>query len=88
MDLRAYLNTYPRRQRAQIRRLLAAAHGLSEVTVRAWANGQRRHPCGIAAIEITETMTGGRVTRHDLRPDVFGNTTDSHRGHRDHRERE
>jgi len=72
MELCAYINSYPRSQRAQRRRMLAAAHGVSEVTVRAWANGHRRHPCSIAAIEITETMTGGRVTRHDLRPDVFG----------------
>lgn len=71
MDLREYIDAYPRNRRAGIRRQLAAAHGVSEVTVRAWANGQRRHPCGIAAIEITEAVTGGRVTRHDLRPDVF-----------------
>ena len=55
-----------------IRRKLARAHGVAEVTVRAWANGNRKHPCTLTAVQITELVTAGRVTRHDLRPDVFG----------------
>lgn len=56
----------------EIRRMIAIAHGVSEVTVRAWANGNRNHPYRLAAIETTEIITGGKVTRHDLRPDIFG----------------
>ncbi|MEX2524720.1 MAG: YdaS family helix-turn-helix protein [Gammaproteobacteria bacterium] len=73
MELGEFIKSHPRRQRMQLRRCLADAHGISEVTVRSWANGQRRHPCRLAAVEITEKVTGGRVTRYDLRPDVFGN---------------
>ncbi len=54
------------------RQMIADAHGVSEVTVRAWANGTRRHPSSLMAIEITETVTGGKVSRYDLRPDIFG----------------
>jgi DNA-binding transcriptional regulator YdaS (Cro superfamily) len=55
-----------------IRRQIAEAHGVAESTVRSWANGNRNHPSLLASIEITEAVTRGRVTRHDLRPDVFG----------------
>lgn len=72
MELREFINSYPRRLRTRVRQQLAMAHGISEVTVRSWANGQRKHPCHLAAVEITERVTQGRVTRHDLRPDVFG----------------
>lgn len=71
MDLGEFIKSYPRSQRTEVRRRIAAAHGVSEVTVRSWANGQRNHPCRLAAIEITEKVTGKRVTRYDLRPDVF-----------------
>lgn len=72
MELSEFIRSYPRQLRSRVRQRLAAAHGISEVTVRSWANGQRRHPCRLAAIEITERFTEGRVTRYDLRPDVFG----------------
>lgn len=72
MELREFIDSYPRQQRSEIRREIARAHQVSEVTVRAWANGNRRHPCTLKAIEITEQLTAGRVTRHDLRPDIFG----------------
>lgn len=75
MELGEFIKSYPRNQRTRLRRKIAAAHGIAEVTVRSWANGQRRHPCNLAAVEITENVTGGRVTRYDLRPDVFGNKT-------------
>ncbi len=55
-----------------VRQDIADAHGVSEVTVRAWANGTRKHPCSLSAFEITESVTGGRVLRHELRPDIFG----------------
>ncbi len=54
------------------RQMIADAHGVSEVTVRAWANGTRNHPFRLKSITITESVTAGKVTRHDLRPDVFG----------------
>ena len=72
MELREFIASFPRPQRPAVRRELARAHCVSEVTVRAWANGNRKHPCTLRAVEITECMTEGRVTRHDLRPDIFG----------------
>ncbi len=72
MDLQNYIKSFPRNRRTQIRNQLAQAHGVSEVTVRAWANQTRRHPYTLIAIEITERETGYQVTRHDLRPEIFG----------------
>lgn len=72
MDLRAFINSFPRSRRMAVRRELASAHGVAESTVRSWANGNRNHPSRLTAIEITEAVTSGRVTRFDLRPDVFG----------------
>lgn len=71
MELGEFIQSLPRRQRALVRRRIAAAHGIAEVTVRSWANGQRRHPCSLTAVKITEKVTDGLVTRYDLRPDVF-----------------
>ncbi len=72
MDLCGFINSYPRAKRMGVRRMIADAHGVAEVTVRAWANGIRNHPYTLSAVRITESVTGGRVTRHDLRPDIFG----------------
>lgn len=72
MDLQSYIQSFPRSQRTMIRTKLANAHGVSEVTVRAWANNTRRHPYTLKAVEITELLTEGRVTRVDLRPEIYG----------------
>lgn len=72
MELYDYINSFPRRSRREVRQYLAQAHGVSEVTIRAWANGTRRHPCHFEAIAATERATRGEVTRYDLRPDIFG----------------
>lgn len=72
MDLHSYIKSFPRNQRSTVRAKLADAHGVSEVTVRAWANSTRRHPYTLEALQITEDITGGIVTRHDLRPEIFG----------------
>jgi DNA-binding transcriptional regulator YdaS (Cro superfamily) len=74
MDLRTYIDSFPVHLRASIRQMIADSHGVSEVTVRAWANGTRKHPCQLHSIEKTESVTAGKVTRFDLRPDVFGNS--------------
>jgi len=38
----------------------------------AWVNGTRKHLYQLSAIETTELMASGRVSRHDLRQDIFG----------------
>lgn len=76
MDLREYINLFPRSQRVAVRTEIAKFHGVTEVTVRSWANGSRRHPFIKEAIEITEKLTNGKVSRYDLRPDIFGESPD------------
>ena len=72
MELLEYINRFSRNQRMSVREELARQHGVSEVTVRAWANGTRKHPYTLSAIEVTEKATNGKVSRHELRPDIFG----------------
>ena len=72
MDLQSYIKSYPRNQRSSIRTEIAKAHKVSEVTVRAWANKTRGHPYTLEAVTLTESLTGGQVTRYDLRPEIFG----------------
>ena len=72
MTLEEYINEHPRYERREVRQLLASAHKVSETTVRSWANGTRKHPCTLNSIEITERITNLKVTRFDLRPEIFG----------------
>lgn len=72
MTLREYINSFPMLERPLIRRLLAEAQGCTEVTVHAWCNGNQNHPPSIKSIEITERFTDNKVTRYDLRPDLYG----------------
>lgn len=77
MDLKEYFELFPRGRRGAIRRRFADAHKVSEVTVRSWANGTRKHPCSLETVRITEKFTDYRVTRHQLRPDIFGSNADA-----------
>ncbi len=72
MDLQTYIKSFPRNERTAIRNRLADAHGVSEVTIRAWANKTRKHPYTLVAVKLTEQVTDGRVTRQELRPEIFG----------------
>ena len=72
MTLEDYINEHPRYERREVRQLLASAHDVSETTVRSWGNGTRKHPCTLSSIEITERITNLKVTRFDLRPEIFG----------------
>lgn len=57
-------------------RELAEAVGVHRSLVSQWATG-RRPVAAKHAIPI-ETVTGGVVTRHDLRPEVFGPAPGAH----------
>ncbi len=74
MKFKTFFLSIPRNQRARLCTSIAQAHGVAEVTVRSWINGLRNHPCRLQAIQLTEQLTDGKVTRHDLRPEVFGPT--------------
>ena len=76
MNLKKHINTFPRNERAAVRERIARAHRdagyeCSELSVRAWANGGRKHPPEYVRIAVTEKETGGAVTRQELRPDVY-----------------
>lgn len=51
----------------------ARALGLKSPTVHQWLDGSRAVPAG-QCLKI-EQVTGGKVSRYDLRPDVFGEPT-------------
>lgn len=85
MQLGQYISSLPRGQRQEFRQKLADAHQVSVGLVRMWENSpapvewnsekvakqSRKHPPEIRKVEITEQMTGGAVSRSDLRPDCF-----------------
>ena len=85
MLLRDFLRSLPYGQRSKFRRELAEAHGVSVSLVRKWENDpppadwnadkrrqqSRKHPASLAAIELTENLTDGQVTRYELRPECW-----------------
>lgn len=75
MKLLAWYKNIPRSQRVDTMRRFAKAHGIAEITARTWIGqlGGKRHPATHLAWLITEDFTGGKVTRYDERPDVYGN---------------
>ena len=69
MELKTWINQFAVRDRRNARAEIARGCDVSEVAVRHWVNGTRRVPAE-RCIQI-ETVTGGAVTRHELRPDLF-----------------
>lgn len=69
MTLAEYVNTFPRLQRAAVRRFLASKLGISEVFVRSMCNGNKKIPSkyAIAIEEITE----GAVSRFITAPAFY-----------------
>lgn len=70
MDLPTYAretSTGPEDFRAKL-----AEHGVTvtKEIVRRWLRGEQ--PPGTKNMDAIEAATGGKVTRYDLRPDVFG----------------
>lgn len=53
---------------------LAKALGVSQGAVSSWRHGRHRVP-GIRCRDI-ERLSGGRVSVHDIRPDIFGPAPD------------
>lgn len=69
MKLIDYINSFPLGLRKEAIEGIAKSQKVSSVTVRAWASGSRRatpqHALGV------EEYLKGKVTRSDLRPDVY-----------------
>lgn len=70
MNLRKYIYAYPRGKRIKARQIIADALGVTEAAVRSWENGTR-NPTPENAF-LVETLTEGKVTKQDLRPDIYG----------------
>lgn len=85
MSLGEFVASLPRGKRQQFRKELAQAHECSVSLVRKWEcwpppsdwtakqiqSMARRHPAELSAIEITERLTGNKVTRNSLRPECW-----------------
>ena len=69
MELRTYINAWPRYERRRVRQDIAQRLGITESAVRHWANGVRRVPA--ERVLTIEQVTGGQVTRYELRPDIY-----------------
>lgn len=84
-SLAEFVASLPRGRRQQFRKELADAHECSVSLVRKWEcwpppqdwtpkqikSMARRHPAELSAIEITEHLTGNKVTRYSLRPECW-----------------
>lgn len=69
MKLREYVHSYPVGKRIRARTIIANALQVTEAAVRSWENGLR-NPTPQHAIAVEE-LTDGKVSRKDLRPDIF-----------------
>ena len=69
MDLKTWIDQFPVTGRRDARLGIARATKVTEVAVRHWANGTRRVPA--ERVRDIEIATDGRVTREELRPDLF-----------------
>lgn len=74
MKLSDYINQWPRRERMDVRRRIAAGSAVKEVAIRHYANGTRQVPSG-RVIPVART-TGYIVRPFDLRPDLYPNESD------------
>src|SRR5690554_6920333 len=93
MSLGEFVQSLPRGRRQQFRKELAEAHECSVSLVRKWEcwppppgwsakqvqSMARRHPAELSAIEITERMTGYKVTRSSLRPECWSTRSEERR---------
>lgn len=68
MKLRDWVEKQP--NSVEARKAIAEACDLTEPAVRHWCNGTRSVPARRCL--AIEEATGGKVTRYDLRPDIFG----------------
>lgn len=69
MKLKKYIEDLPRSQRMAERKRLAAQAGVGMAAVGHWVAGIRRIPAE-RAVRL-EQATSGRLSRQELRPDLF-----------------
>ena len=69
MKLSEYIGKFPGKARARFRKQLAEDLGVSVEAIRYWELGSRKPR--IKYVLKIEEMTGGKVNRFELRPDVY-----------------
>lgn len=73
MDLQDYFSNVPHGEREKELSRVATEAGVSNSAIRHWMTGLRNVPAN--KVLMVESLTG--VSRHVLRPDVFGNSPDA-----------
>ena len=69
MTLEHFIKEWPWGQRGRIRKAIGDVFGVKAGTVHFWATNRRNVP--VKYVKVIEKLTDGKVTRYDLRPDVF-----------------
>jgi DNA-binding transcriptional regulator YdaS (Cro superfamily) len=69
MTLRDYIKSLPLHERKLLIKRIADHMGVSESTVRHWIIGSRK--IDPARVLKLEKFFKGKVSRHDLRPDIY-----------------
>lgn len=69
MQLKRYINSFPRSQRMAVRQHLADQVGVGTACIGHWLAGIRQIPAE-RAVQL-EQATDGAITRYELRPDLF-----------------
>lgn len=69
MNISDYIDKFPGQSRAKFRKQIAAELGVSSEAVRCWEVGVRKPR--VEYVLKLEEITKGKVTRYDLRPDLF-----------------
>ena len=70
MTLTEYIQQIPRQARARFKEQIASELGVTSEAVRSWVNGTRRPR--VEYVLMLEEITKGKVTRKELRPDIYG----------------
>ncbi len=71
MTLNEYILSVPKEDRYALRKAIANDLGVSEITVRSWANGNRKPGAFQVNSIVGCEFISGNVSAFDLRPDVF-----------------
>jgi DNA-binding transcriptional regulator YdaS (Cro superfamily) len=72
------LNEYVSHERG-LQRQIALTLGISPVLISQWSSGSRQVPAERCL--AIEKATSGKVTRYDLRPDIFGSAPSEEAAH-------
>lgn len=70
MTLAEYTQKFPGRARTRFRKQIASMLGVTAEAVRCWETGVRKPR--VEYVLMLEEITEGKVTRKDMRPDIYG----------------